>query len=112
MFFVQCHHSLPKLRLTHHYTMCCSVLDASTTPHDPMFNVHVSHYLLGFPALDLLSRHQAVIDMYNKLLSPSSTPEPYVEQHNVALVAEMGNPVVVNVITDYYSCTGVYATSN
>ena len=30
----------------------------------------------------------------------------------MALAAEMGNPVVVNVITDYYSHTDAYGTSN
>jgi hypothetical protein len=46
--------------------------------------------------------------MFDQLPSPGSTPEPYAEQPGVALAAEMGNPVAVNVITNYYSRTGVY----
>jgi len=89
-----------------------SLLDTSTTPRDPMFTVHLSHYLPGLPALDLPSPRQAVTDTFDQLLSPCSTPEPHAEQHGVALAAEMGNPVAVNVITNYYSHTGVYGTSN
>ncbi|KIK05937.1 hypothetical protein K443DRAFT_318225 [Laccaria amethystina LaAM-08-1] len=36
---------------------------------------------------------------FDQLPSPGSTPEPYAEQHGVALVAEMGNPVAVQNIT-------------
>lgn len=76
-----------------------------------MFDVYVSHYLPGFPALDLPSPRRAVTNTF-QLPSPGSTPEPYAEQDGVALAAEMGNPVAVNLITDYYRRTGVYGTSN
>jgi hypothetical protein len=89
-----------------------SVSDTLTAPHDPMFIAHVSHYLPGFPALDLPSPHQALTNTFDQLSSPGSTPEPYAEQLGVTLAAEMGNPVAVNVITNYYSHTGVYGTSN
>jgi hypothetical protein len=89
-----------------------SVSDTLTTPRDPMFIVHLSHYLPGFPALDLPLPRQALTDTFGQLPSPGSTPEPYAEQHGVALAAEMGNPVAVNAITDYYGRTGVYANSN
>jgi len=68
-----------------------------------MFTVHLSHYLPGFPALDLPSPHQAVTDTFDQLPSTCSTPEPYAEQHGVALAAEMGNPVAVNIIMYLHS---------
>jgi hypothetical protein len=89
-----------------------------------MFTIHpphylpVSHYLplspnlYRVPEFDLPSPRQALTDTFGQLPSPGSTPEPYAEQEGVALAAEMGNPVAVDIITNHYRRTGLYGTSN
>lgn len=43
-----------------------------------------------------------------QLASPASTPEPYAEQHSVALAAETGDIRDLDVILNHFGTTGAY----
>ncbi|KAF5382683.1 hypothetical protein D9615_003059 [Tricholomella constricta] len=107
------HRSLIDLRQqpTHQDTLPHSTSDTTTVPRNPMFTIHLSHYLPGVPEFDLPFPHQALTDTFGQLPSPGSTPEPFAEQDGVGLAAAMGNPVAVDVVMRHYGRTGFY-TSN